>query len=87
MPIDMEPYWKQLEICEADLARLKKQGGETEAGWEEATKAVETMRVNIKELQRIDRARVPDDPPWANNKPQRRQEDAPWIEDGWSGQR
>jgi hypothetical protein len=81
-PIDMEPYWKQLDICEADLARLKKQGGD--AALEEATKAVATMRANIKELQRMDRAKAPDEPPWANKAAQRRQEDAPWIEDGWS---
>jgi hypothetical protein len=37
-------------------------------------------------LQRQDRAKVPEEPPWAKHS-QRRQEDAPWIEDGWSGQR
>jgi hypothetical protein len=81
--LDLEPYWKILDICEADFARLEKAG---EPGLDEARHAIATLRANIKELQRQDRAKVPEEPPWAKHS-QRRQEDAPWIEDGWSGQR
>jgi hypothetical protein len=77
--IDFEPLWKRLEICEADLARLKAQGGADD----EMVKAVTDLRATIKELQRADRAKLPDEPPWAS-KAQRRQEDADWLTDGWS---
>lgn len=78
--IDMEPLWKKLEVCEADLARLKALGGDKVEGWEEATEAVARMRATIKELQRADRAKPPpEDRPWS--KPERRQDDAQWIED------
>ena len=86
-PIDMEPLWRKLDICEADLARLKALGGDKEVGWDEATQAVATLRATIKEMQRADRAKLPEEQ-FRTDKGQLRQEDASWIEDGgWSGKR
>jgi hypothetical protein len=78
-PIDMEPLWRQLEVYEADLARLKKLGGDKEVGWDEANEIVARFRATIKEMQRADRAKLPEEQ-FRTDKRQLRQEDADWIE-------
>jgi hypothetical protein len=77
--IDLEPQWRKLEVFEADLARLKQAGA---PGWEEATKAVATLRATIKELQRANRAKPLPEEIYRTDKSDLKQErsEREWIE-------
>jgi hypothetical protein len=79
----IEQAWKMLDIIEADLKRYP----DGVPGFPGAHEVAARYRAQIKELQRTQRAKLPEDP-YRTDKRQLRQEDAQWIEDGgWSGKR
>lgn len=87
MTTELETAWQKLEICEAHLEKWRLAGGEAEPAFAEAAAVIATQRAQIKEIQRTQRAKFPEDP-WPRPHSQRPQEDAQWLIDGgWSGKR
>jgi hypothetical protein len=83
----LEEYWRHVELAESDLKRLRGLGGEADPNWPMLVTAVETLRANVKELQRVERAKRADaasESMFWRPKGEKPQEDAPWLKDGWS---